>query len=154
LTIGTRTEAFDPLYPALSIVSTSPGPNVVVAPGSPVDYVVSKGPEPTPTTLPTPTPAPTPAPTPVPPTATPPPPPPPTPTPTPAPLTVKDYRCVLLAQAKADIVNDGFTVGTISGPNDDASIVVAQDPAPDAKRAPGSAINLTVEAQPVATCPA
>ena len=154
LAIGTRSEAFDALYPAGSIVSTSPGPNVVVVPGSQVDYVVSKGPEPTPTTLPTPTPAPTPVPTAVPPTATPPPPPPPTLPPTPAPLTVKDYRCVLLAQAKADIVNDGFTVGSISGPNDDASIVVAQDPAPDAKRAPGSAIDLTVEAQPVATCPA
>jgi hypothetical protein len=67
---------------------------------------------------------------------------------------VQDYRCILLAQAKSEIVNDGFTVGTISGPDDDASIVVAQDPAPDALRSALTPINLTVEAQPVATCPA
>ena len=114
-----------------------------------MDYVVSKGPEPTPTPAPTPTPGPT-----VPPvTPTPPPPPPPTPTPTPTLLTVGDYRCILLAQAKSEIVNDGFTVGSISGPNDDAAMVVAQDPAPDAKRAPNTAIDLTAETQPVATCP-
>jgi hypothetical protein len=89
-----------------------------------------------------------------PPPATAPPPPPPTPTPTPTLLTVDDYRCILLAQAKSEIVNDGFTVGSISGTNDDAAMVVAQDPAPNAKRAPGTAIDLTAEEQPVATCPA
>jgi beta-lactam-binding protein with PASTA domain len=149
LIVGVRSEAYDPLYPVGSIVSTSPGPNEIVLPGSPVDYVVSKGPEPTPTPAPTPTPGPTPTPTPG-PTPTPV----PTPTPTPAPLTVGDYRCILLAQAKSEIVNDGFTVGSISGPDDDASIVIAQDPAPDAKRFALSPIDLTVEAQPVATCPA
>ena len=73
--------------------------------------------------------------------------------PAPAPLTVGDYRCILLAQAKSEIVNAGFTVGTITGPEDDASMVVAQDPAPDTKRSALTPINLTVEAQPVATCP-
>ena len=153
LIVGTRTVAFDDLYPAGSVVSTSPGPNEVVVPGSPVDYVVSNGPEPTPTPGPTPTPAPTVPPATPKPTPTQPPPP-PTPTPTPTLLTVQDYRCILLAQAKSEIVNDGFTVGSISGPNDDASMVVAQDPAPDAQRAPDTQIDLTVEAQPVATCPA
>lgn len=153
LTIGVRSEAFDELYPAQSIVSTSPGPNEIVVPGTPVDYVVSKGPAPTDTPAPTPTPAPTVPPV-TPPPATAPPPPPPTPTPTPTLLTVDDYRCILLAQAKSEIVNDGFTVGSISGTNDDAAMVVAQDPAPNAKRAPGTAIDLTAEEQPVATCPA
>jgi beta-lactam-binding protein with PASTA domain/tRNA A-37 threonylcarbamoyl transferase component Bud32 len=149
LLVGVRSEAYDPLYPAGSIVSTSPGPNEIVLPGSPVDYVVSKGLEPTPTPGPTPIPTPTPAPTPV-PTPTPA----PTPTPTPAPLTVQDYRCMLLAQAKSEIVNDGFVVGTITGPEDDASIVLAQDPAPNSKQSALTAIDLTVAAQPVATCPA
>jgi len=153
LIVGVRTEEFDDLYPAGSIVSTSPGPNEIVVPGSPVDYVVSKGPEATPTPLPTPTPAPVVT---APPVTTPPvtAPPAPTPTPTPELRTVGDYRCILLAQAKLEIVIAGFTVGTISGPNDDAAMVVAQSPAPDSKRAPGTAIDLTAEQQPVATCPA
>jgi hypothetical protein len=116
-----------------------------------VNYVVSKGPEATPTPEPTPTP--------VPPTPTPPPPPPPTeppptPTPTPAPLTVGEYRCDLLAVARIKIENDGFQVGSVSGPNDDASVVVAQDPAQGELRPPGSQIDLTVVAQPAETCPA
>jgi beta-lactam-binding protein with PASTA domain len=68
-------------------------------------------------------------------------------------LTVGDYRCTLLALAKAEIQNDGFTVGSISEPNDDASIVVAQDPAPGSQQAPLTPINLTVVAAPAETCP-
>jgi serine/threonine-protein kinase len=145
LTVGTRTEDFDPFIPLGSVVSNDPGPNDVVLPGTAISYVVSKGPEPSPT--PAPTPVPTPKPTPV-PTAV------PTPVPTPEILTVKDYRCTLLAIAKAQIQNDHFTVGSVSGPNDDASIVIAQDPAPGAQRAPGTPIDLTVVSAPAETCPA
>jgi tRNA A-37 threonylcarbamoyl transferase component Bud32 len=84
LTPGTKTEAFDPVVPVGLVVTQSPAPGVVVAKGTPVDYTISKGPEPTPspTPSPTPTPVPTPTPTPVP---TPPPTPTPTPEPTPTP---------------------------------------------------------------------
>jgi beta-lactam-binding protein with PASTA domain/tRNA A-37 threonylcarbamoyl transferase component Bud32 len=143
LKVGTRTEAFDPFIPAGSVVSNDPGPNEVVLPGTAINYVVSKGPEPTPT----------PAPTPV---VTPKPPPTPTPTPTPAPtmLQVGEYRCTLLAIAQAEIDNDHFQVGTISGPNDPASIVVQQDPLPNTLASSGASINLTVVSAPAATCPA
>jgi hypothetical protein len=92
LTIGTRTEVFDPFIQPGSIVNTNPGPGLLVAPGARIDYQVSKGPEPTPSPTPspeptpTPTPEPTPTPTPAPtPTPTPVPTPPPTPAPTPTP---------------------------------------------------------------------
>jgi hypothetical protein len=96
LTVGTRSEAFDPLIPAGAVIGQDPAPGTPVAKLSSVDYVVSKGPEPTPSPSPTPapTPTPTPAPTPPPPTPTPQPPtprpptpPPPTPPPTPPPPT-------------------------------------------------------------------
>jgi beta-lactam-binding protein with PASTA domain len=144
---GTRSDAFDPIVPLGSVISQQPFAGEAVAQQTPISYVVSKGPEPTPTPPPTPEPTPTPKP------VTPPPPPPPTPTPTPAPVTVNDYRCVLLAISEFQIDADGFTVGSISGPNDPNAVVVAQDPAPGAQRPPGSAIDLTTESQPVATCP-
>ena len=88
LSIGIRSDAFDPLAPVGTVVSQSPSAGVVVAKATAIDYVLSKGPEPSatpsPTPSPTPTPAPTPTPTPVPPTPTPTPVP-PTPTPTPVP---------------------------------------------------------------------
>ena len=142
LTVGTRTEAFDPFIPAGEVVSNDPGPNTVVLPGSPINYVVSKGPEPSPTPAPTPVPTPTPKPTPV-----------PTPTPAPTMLKVGEYRCTLLAIAQAEIENDHFQVGTITGPNDPASIVVAQDPAPNTLANAGTNINLTVVSAPAPTCP-
>ena len=87
LLVGLRTEAFDPLVPVGLVVTQSPSAGVVVAKLTPVDYVISKGPEPTPS--PTPTPIPTPTPTPVPtPTPTPVPTPTPTPVPTPTPTPV------------------------------------------------------------------
>ena len=79
LVVGERTEDFDPLVPAGLVARQSPSAGVVVAQGTRVDYVVSKGPEPTPSPTPTPVP---PTPTPVPPTPTPVP-----PTPTPVPPT-------------------------------------------------------------------
>jgi eukaryotic-like serine/threonine-protein kinase len=90
LVVGTRSEATDPVVPAGSIISQDPRAGLPVAPGTTVNYVVSKGPEPTPTPSPTPSPTPTPTPPPTPtptppPTPTPTPPPTPTPTPTPGP---------------------------------------------------------------------
>jgi serine/threonine-protein kinase len=84
LVVGVRTEAFDPLVPAGLVAGQSPTAGIVVAQGTAVDYVISKGPEPTPSPTPTPTPSPTPTPTPT-PAPTPTPTPAPTPTPTPAP---------------------------------------------------------------------
>ena len=46
LTIGTRTEVFDPIVPAGQVVHQSPAAGVVVNKGTPVDYDLSKGPEP------------------------------------------------------------------------------------------------------------
>ena len=79
-------EAFDPSIPLGSVIDQSPGPGQLMAPGSPVSYVVSMGPEPTPSPTPSPTPTPTPTPSPT-PTPAPTPTPPPTPTPTPGPPT-------------------------------------------------------------------
>ena len=114
LTLGTRTEAFDPSIPAGSIASQDPRPGVIVAPRAPVDIVVSKGPEPTPSPTPTPapTPPPTPAPTPAPtPPPTPAPTPAPTPTPTPGPRNVGNYMCSTLEVATTMIDDQGFAAG-------------------------------------------
>jgi eukaryotic-like serine/threonine-protein kinase len=138
LAIGARTEAFDSVVPGGSIVSQVPTAGLGVAPRAPVDYVVSKGPEPSPTPAPTPTPRPTP----------------PPPPPTQNLRNVGDYRCQVLDVAKADIANDGFQVGTITGPNNDVALVTWQDPQPGSKHPPGSTIDLWTVDQPAPTCPA
>ena len=139
LAIGTRTEAFDSVVPAGSIVSQEPTAGQGVAPRTPVNYVVSKGPEPSPTPTPTRTPQPTP----------------PPPPPTQNLKNVGDYRCQLLALAKSEIAGDGFQVGTITGSQDDTSWVTWQDPQPGSKHAPGTAIALWTVDQPApTTCPA
>ena len=84
LTPGTRTELFDPIVPLGQIIRQEPLPGVLVNKGTPINWWVSKGPEPSPSPSPTPTPTPPPTPTPTPP-PTPTPTPPPTPTPTPPP---------------------------------------------------------------------
>jgi eukaryotic-like serine/threonine-protein kinase len=138
LTIGTRTEAFDVIVPAQSIVSQSPTAGQSVAKGTAVDYVVSKGPEPTPTPAPTPPPTPEPTPPPA----------------TPKPQNVGNYMCNLLAIAQGAIQDDNFTVGTIHGPEAPESWVIWQDPQPGAKRLPGAAIELWTVDQPApTTCP-
>jgi serine/threonine-protein kinase len=83
---GTMTEEFDASAPEGQVIGQSPGPSVEVAVGTPVDYVLSKGPEETPTPSPSESPSETPSATPEPtppPTDTPPPTPPPTDTPVP-----------------------------------------------------------------------
>ena len=52
LTVGQKTTAFDPTIPKNVVISQSPSPGILVALGTPVDYVVSAGPEPTPTPSP------------------------------------------------------------------------------------------------------
>ncbi len=149
---GLRTEAFDPFVPEGAIVSQQPGPGILVAPGTAVDYAVSQGPEPTPTPTPQPTPTPTPPPT---PTPTPP------PTPTPGPVNVGDYTCQTLEVATTNIDQDGFGVGALTpaspGSPGQSWIVVGQDPAPGQKRPLGTDIDLTVGAPDdpatLAVCP-
>jgi beta-lactam-binding protein with PASTA domain/tRNA A-37 threonylcarbamoyl transferase component Bud32 len=141
---GTQTEAFDPVIATGLIVSQTPSPGLVANKGTPVDYVVSKGPEPSPTPSPTPTPTPTPTPA-------------PTPTPTPAQLTVNDYRCKTLDVATGNVTDDGFVVGTVTASPAGASpapdwIVIDQNPNPGRKRPPGTAIDL-VMADPATKCP-
>jgi len=138
LAIGTRTEAFDAIVPQGSIVSQAPGAGQAVARSTPVDYVVSKGPEPTSTPAPT----------------APPPPPPTQPPATPRPQNVGNYMCELLALAAGSIQDDNFTVGNITGPNAPEAWVIWQDPQPGAKRLPGTAIDLWTVDQPApTTCP-
>src|SRR3954471_19140570 len=111
LTVGTRTTAFDPTIPAGNVISQSPGAGIIVAPGTPVDFVVSDGPAPTPTPTAPPTPTPTLAPTPSPtPTVA------PTPTPTPGPVNVGDYRCVTVEEATTTVDADGFGSTVVSNP--------------------------------------
>ena len=110
-------------------------PGILVAPGTAVDYVVSKGPEPTPDARPRrrrprPTPPPTPTPT-------------PPPTPTPGPVNVGDYTCQTLEVATTNIDVDGFSGGVLTpasaGTPDQDWIVVGQDPAPGQKQPLGTA---------------
>jgi serine/threonine-protein kinase len=85
---GTRTDSFDPVVPINLIISQVPPFGASVPRDTPIDYVISLGPEPTPSPTPQPTPTPTPEPTPTPtptPEPTPEPTPPPTPEPTPPP---------------------------------------------------------------------
>ncbi len=93
---GNVTQAPDPIVPAGLVASQSPSAGIAVAKGTPIDFVISTGPEaspsdsaspsPSPSSTPPPTPPPTPEPTPTPtPPPTPPPSPEPTPTPTPTP---------------------------------------------------------------------
>ncbi len=151
LTVGARTEVFDPTAPVGTVVSQNPGQGIIVAPGTAVDYAVSKGPEPTPT--PTPTPAPTPTPTPV-PTPTPK----PTPTPTPASANVGVYTdCKTTVELATTLIDsEGFALGTVSSdpagtdpartdPVPTTWIVTAQDPTPGQRRPIGTAINLLAQ---------
>ena len=54
LRVGLRTEAFDPTIAVGLVAGQNPSAGIVVAKGTPVDYVISKGPEPTPSPTPSP----------------------------------------------------------------------------------------------------
>jgi beta-lactam-binding protein with PASTA domain/tRNA A-37 threonylcarbamoyl transferase component Bud32 len=58
LTLGVRTDSFDPAVPAGSVIGTTLPAGFDVPTGTPIDYEVSKGPEPTPSPSPSPTPSP------------------------------------------------------------------------------------------------
>jgi beta-lactam-binding protein with PASTA domain len=154
LTVGLRTEVSDEFMPLGAVVDQQPGPGIIVAPGTPVSYVVSTGPAPTPspTPSPSPTPAPTPSPTPAP---TPTPTPAPTPTPTPVPnATVGDYVCMTLGDARTQVEADGFNVGVVlPAAAPDGWFVATQDPDPDTSRPVGSNVNLGVTETKPASCP-
>jgi hypothetical protein len=64
LQLGTRTVDFDPAIPAGSVISQSLPADLSVPTDTPVDYVVSEGPQPTPSPSPLPSPSPSPPPSP------------------------------------------------------------------------------------------
>jgi serine/threonine protein kinase/beta-lactam-binding protein with PASTA domain len=160
LTLGVRTEVFDPSIPIGAVVSQDPRPGVLVAPQSPVDIAVSKGPEPTPTPTPTPTPPPTPPPTPAPtPPPTPAPTPPPTPSPTPGPRNTGNYSCLTQDAATTAIDEQGFTLGDVTtdppgtDPIPSTWVVSSQNPGPGVNEPFGTKIDLVMADPTTVTCP-
>jgi eukaryotic-like serine/threonine-protein kinase len=147
---GTKTEAFDPIVPAGSVISQNPAAGVQVNEQTPISYVLSKGPEPSASAPPSasPSPPPTPSPTPTPPPATPP----PTAAPTPAPIPVGDYVCMTVGDAKAKIVADGFTVGPVLPTDNDAWFVNGQAPIAGSLAPPKSQITITTQETKPASC--
>jgi serine/threonine-protein kinase len=123
LTLGVRTESYDPGIPAGSIIGTTLPAGLEVPTGTAIDYEVSKGPEPTPSPTPTPTPTPTEAPT---------PPPTPTPTPTEAPtppaVVVGTYVGLAVGQAKAQATSEGLVIQWQGATPADSDVVTAQNP--------------------------
>jgi serine/threonine-protein kinase len=123
LKVGTRTDAFDPLVPVGSVVSQDPDPGLQAAPGTPVDYVVSKGPEPSPS-----------------------------PTPSPD-TQVGNYVCQTLGDAKAAVANDGFVIGFVAPPDaPDSWFVFAQTPVAGASRPRGADVKFGVQSQKPDSC--
>ena len=123
LTLGVRTESYDPGIPAGSIIGTTLPAGLEVPTGTAIDYEVSKGPEPTPSPTPSPTPTPTEAPT---------PPPTPTPTPTAAPtppaVVVGTYVGLAVGQAKAQATSEGLVIQWQGATPADSDVVTAQNP--------------------------
>jgi eukaryotic-like serine/threonine-protein kinase len=148
LSLGPKTEDFDPTIPAGFVVSQNPSPGVVVNKGTPVAYVLSKGPEPSPSPSPSPSPTPTPPPTPPPTPA-----PTPTPPPTPAPIVVGDYRCMTVGDAQTQIAADGFTSSVLPAGAADTWFVTGQTPAAGTSAPPNSTITLSADDTKPADCP-
>ena len=148
LRLGVRTESFDPVVAAGSVIGTSLPALLEVPTGTAIDYEVSKGPEPTPSPTPTPTPTPTPVPT-AEPTAPPTAPPTPTPTPTPTPVprvTVGTYTGLTVGAAKAQATAEGLVIQWQGATPADTDVVTAQNPTPGTEVAPGSTILLSASA--------
>ncbi len=141
LQLGVRTDDFDPAVPAGSVIGTTLPAGLTVPAGTPIDYEVSRGPEPTPS--PTPTPTPTPAPTPT-PTPAPTPTPTPAPTPTPVPtVTVGTYTGLTVGAAKAQATSEGLVIQWQGATPADTDVVTAQNPAPGSEVPIGSPILLS-----------
>ncbi|MEM1081939.1 MAG: FG-GAP-like repeat-containing protein, partial [Pseudomonadota bacterium] len=69
----------------------------------------------------------------------------------PVPLSVPDLIALTFDDATAEILSEGFALGTVSFINDElqpVNTVLIQDPAPRARVAPGSAIDITVSGGP------
>ncbi|HET9458053.1 MAG TPA: Stk1 family PASTA domain-containing Ser/Thr kinase [Candidatus Limnocylindrales bacterium] len=144
LQLGNVTQEFDPVVPAGLIIRQEPAAGIVVNQGTSVNYVVSTGPSPSPSPSPTPTPTPEPTPT---------PPPPPTPTPAPALLTVGDYVCMSVADARDQIEADGFTVAGVIPPSADEDwIVSGQAPEAESERPEGFPVTITAQEEAPEGC--
>ncbi len=101
LKAGEKTRKYDSTMPSGDVLSTNPKGGVVVQVGTPVDYLVSRGPSPTPSPSPKPTVKPTPKTTPK-PTAAPTAKPTPKPTPTPAPVALPGTSWTLTSYVDSD----------------------------------------------------
>ncbi len=144
LTLGVRTDDYDEAVPAGSVIGTTLPAGLTVPTGTPIDYEVSKGPEPTPSPSPspTPTPEPTPTPTPVPtptPTAA------PTPTPVPT-VVVGTYTGLTVGAAKAQATSEGLVIQWQGATPADTDVVTAQNPGPGSEVQIGSPILLSASA--------
>jgi beta-lactam-binding protein with PASTA domain/tRNA A-37 threonylcarbamoyl transferase component Bud32 len=139
---GARTDQFDPAVAAGSIIGQGLQAGVSMPTNTPVDYVVSKGPEPSPSPSPTPTPVPSPSPTPT-----------PTPTPTPVRVTVGTYVGLTVAQAKAQATLEDLVIRWQGGgtPAESDIVVAPQNPRAGASAAPGSTILLNTTTPPTPT---
>jgi len=139
---GARTDQFDPAVAAGSIIGQGLQAGVSMPTNTPVDYVVSKGPEPSPSPSPTPTPVPSPSPTPT-----------PTPTPTPVRVTVGTYVGLTVAQAKAQATLEDLVIRWQGGgtPAESDIVVAPQNPRAGASVTPGSTILLNTTTPPTPT---
>jgi len=143
LQLGARTLDFDPTVPGGSIISQSLPAGLSVPTDTPVDYVVSQGPQPTPSPSPSPSPSPLPSPSPSPaPSLTPS----GVPSPAPTPVTVLPYVGLGVGDAAAQAAFQGLVVQWQGGGPTPSDVVVAQNPPPGTQVAPGSTIFLTIAA--------
>ncbi len=145
LQLGARTLDFDSTIPAGSIISQGLPAGLSVPTDTPVDYVVSQGPQPTPSPSPSPSPSPLPSPSTSPspePSVTPS----GVPSPTPTAVTVLPYVTLGVGDASVQAAFQGLVIqwlGSGPGPSD---VVVAQNPPPGTDVAHGSVIFLTTAA--------
>ena len=151
LRLGTRTEDFDPTIPAGSIIGQGLPSGLSVPTDTPLDYVVSKGPEPTPTPSPSPSPSPEPSPSPPPSLA-------PSPIPSPEPSqpsnVVGTYVGLTVPQAKAQATAEGFVIVWQGGGNPpESDVVVSQNPSAGTNVVPGSSILLNTAPPPPSPSP-
>jgi beta-lactam-binding protein with PASTA domain len=134
LTVGVRTEAFDPVVAVSSVTGQQPQAGTTVSRGTPVSFVVSRGPGSSPSGSPGPSPTPVG-------TQTAP--------PTVGGLVVGDYRCLTLTDATRRLKADGFTLGSVAytfegGPVDDTWLVDRQTPTPGERRPRRAAVDLVL----------
>jgi serine/threonine-protein kinase len=142
LTAGVRIEAFDTVVVAGAIAGQEPQPGSEAARGTPVSYVVSRGPVSSASGGPSPGATPLPS---------------RTAPPIGGTLEVGDYGCLTLADATRRLQGDGFTLGSVTytfegGPVDDTWLVDRQTPTPGERWPPGTAVDLVLSS-PFMVCP-